>query len=212
MRLRHKPWAKDKLEQHPDIVIANPASCVGNWRHSFREGAPLHVEIGTGKGRFVTGMAIQHPDTLFIGIELMQSVIVSALDKVLEEDIQNVRLINQNARDLSEYFTENEIDRIYLNFSDPWPKNRHEKRRLTYKAFLQMYEKVMAPEGEIHLKTDNRGLFEYSLESFKEYGMEVKNVSWDLHNDAVEGNVMTEYEEKFSSMGHSIYRCEAMFR
>ncbi|HEU5139686.1 MAG TPA: tRNA (guanosine(46)-N7)-methyltransferase TrmB [Bacillales bacterium] len=212
MRLRHKPWAKDKLQQHPDIVIDDPASNIGKWKASFREGAPLHVEIGTGKGQFVTGMAVRHPDTLFVGIELMQSVIVSALDKVLEADVQNVRLINQNARDLPAYFAENEIDRIYLNFSDPWPKNRHEKRRLTYNDFLQMYEKVMAPKGEIHLKTDNRGLFEYSLDSYKEYGMEVRNISWDLHNEGMTGNVMTEYEEKFSSKGHPIYRCEATFQ
>ncbi|HEX6922395.1 MAG TPA: tRNA (guanosine(46)-N7)-methyltransferase TrmB [Bacillales bacterium] len=211
MRLRHKPWAGEKLRNHPNIVIADPESYKENWTASFQQGAPLHVEIGTGKGQFVTGMAKQFPDTLFIGIELMESVIVSVLDKVLEEELSNVKLLNRNANDLQVYFAENEIDRIYLNFSDPWPKKRHEKRRLTYKRYLEMYEKVLKPGGEVHFKTDNAGLFEYSLESFCEYGMEVRNVSRDLHNDGMKGNVMTEYEKKFSEKGNPIFRCEARF-
>lgn len=211
MRVRHKPWAKEKLQQFPDIIIQHPESYKGKWETVFRKGTPLHVEIGTGKGQFVSGMAESHPNVLFVGIELMQSIIVSALDKVLETKVENVRLVNRNAVDLPAFFAENEVDRIYLNFSDPWPKNRHEKRRLTYKSYLALYEKVLKPGGEIHLKTDNRGLFEYSLESFEEYGMKVGNVSWDLHNSGMTGNVMTEYEEKFSERGHPIYRCEARF-
>ncbi|HET7579871.1 MAG TPA: tRNA (guanosine(46)-N7)-methyltransferase TrmB [Bacillales bacterium] len=211
MRVRHKPWAKEKLQQYPDVVIQDPESYKGKWETAFRKGTPLHIEIGTGKGQFVSGMAESHPDVFFIGIELMQSIIVSALDKVLESEVENVRLVNRNAVDLPVFFAENEVDRIYLNFSDPWPKNRHEKRRLTYKSYLALYKKVLKPGGEIHLKTDNRGLFDYSLESFREYGMTVENVSRNLHESGMEGNVMTEYEEKFSGKGHPIYRCEARF-
>lgn len=212
MRLRHKPWAKEKLQQHSEIVIADPEAHSGNWKKLYPEGNGLHVEIGTGKGQFITGMAERHPSVLFVGIELMESVIVSALDKVLETEVENVRLLNRNASDLPQFFAENEVDRIYLNFSDPWPKNRHEKRRLTYRSFLSMYEKVLKTGGEIHLKTDNRGLFEYSLESFREYGLEVANISWDLNKSGFEGNVMTEYEQKFSERGQPIYRCEARFQ
>lgn len=211
MRLRHKPWAKEKLNEHPEIVALDPLSLKGKWAASFGHAIPIHVEIGTGKGRFITGMASRYPKVGFIGLELQESVIVSALDQVLEEEVPNVKLLNRNASDLSLFFAEGEVERIYLNFSDPWPKNRHEKRRLTYKDFLQQYESVLKPNGEIHLKTDNRGFFEYSLGSFKDYGMTVKNVSWNLHDSRMENNVMTEYEQKFSAIGNPIFRCEARF-
>lgn len=211
MRLRHKPWAKEKLQQHPNVVISDPEAYRGNWKQAFQREASLHVEIGTGKGQFLTGMAERNPSVLFVGIEFMESVIVSALEKVLASEVENAKLLNRNAVDLSLFFAENEVDRIYLNFSDPWPKNRHEKRRLTYRDFLSMYEKVLKPGGEVHLKTDNRGLFEYSLDSFRQYGLEVANVSWDLHKSEMSENVMTEYEEKFSENGQTIYRCEARF-
>ncbi|HET7656661.1 MAG TPA: tRNA (guanosine(46)-N7)-methyltransferase TrmB [Bacillales bacterium] len=211
MRVRHKPWAKEKLQQHSNLVISDVEDYKGKWEDAFGREAPLYVEIGTGKGQFITGMARMHPSVSFIGIEMLESVIVTALDKVLEAEIENVRLLNQDARDLQSFFAENEVDRIYLNFSDPWPKNRHEKRRLTYKDFLSLYEKVLKPGGEVHLKTDNQGLFDYSLESFNDYGLEVKNVTRDLHNSNFVGNVMTEYEQKFSERGQPIYRCEARF-
>ena len=124
----------------------------------------------------------------------------------------NVKLLNANALDLSQYFEKGEISRVYLNFSDPWPKVRHEKRRLTYKGFLQVYEELLPNQGEVHFKTDNQGLFEYSLTSFSQYGMLLKYVSLDLHNSDYEGNIMTEYEEKFSKKGNRIYRCEVQFR
>ena len=211
MRLRHKPWAKEKLQQHPGIVIQEPESYAGKWADSFQPGAPIHVEIGTGKGRFIVESAKQHPEVLFVGIELMESVIVATLDKVLDDEVSNVRLLNRHAQELPAFFAEDEVDRLYLNFSDPWPKNRHEKRRLTYKTYLEIYREILKPNGEIHLKTDNRGFFEYSLESFKKFGMAVKNVSWDLHQSGMKDNVMTEYEEKFSERGQQIYRCEATF-
>ncbi|HET7521884.1 MAG TPA: tRNA (guanosine(46)-N7)-methyltransferase TrmB [Bacillales bacterium] len=211
MRLRHKPWAKDKIMEYRDIVIPNPQKYAGKWALSFQNGAPLHLEIGTGKGRFLAESAKQFPDVLFIGMEKMESIIVSALDKVLEAEVENAKLLHEDARELPMFFAEGEVDRIYLNFSDPWPKNRHEKRRLTHANFLKQYESVLKPEGEIHLKTDNRGFFQYSLESFQEYGLAVKNISWDLHKSAMKDNVMTEYEQRFSEKGQPIYRCEAHF-
>ncbi|NSL51333.1 tRNA (guanosine(46)-N7)-methyltransferase TrmB [Calidifontibacillus erzurumensis] len=213
MRLRNKPWAYDKIKEHPDLVIPEPQNYNGRWQQEiFKNGNPIHLEIGMGKGAFINGMAKLHPEINFIGIEKYTSVIVSALELTLENQLTNVRLLNIDAGNLSEIFAEGELSRIYLNFSDPWPKNRHEKRRLTYESFLAMYEKVLAKDGEIHFKTDNQGLFEYSLESFSKYGMLIKNISLDLHRSNIKENVMTEYEEKFSKQGNRIYRCEAQFR
>lgn len=212
MRLRNKPWAKDKLEQYPQYVILSAELFKGKWNELFESSQPLHIEIGTGRGRFITEMAKANPNINYIGIELQQSVIVTALDKLIESELPNVKLLNANASDLKEYFAKGDVDRIYLNFSDPWPKKRHDKRRLTYKTFLKQYEEILVDQGEIHFKTDNQGLFEFSLISFSEYGMLLKYVSLDLHNSGFEGNIMTEYEEKFSSMGNRIYRCEVQFR
>lgn len=156
-------------------------------------------------------MAKQHPDINFIGIEVAKSIIVSTVQKVDEETLDNVRLLNEDANDLLAIFEENEIGQIYLNFSDPWPKNRHEKRRLTFRSFLEQYQHILPDSGQIVLKTDNRGLFEYSLVSFSDYGMKLKEVNLDLHAIEDEANVKTEYEEKFASMGHVIYRCTAQF-
>ncbi|HEO8420066.1 tRNA (guanosine(46)-N7)-methyltransferase TrmB [Niallia sp. FSL W8-0635] len=212
MRLRHKPWAKDKLSAYPQYVIQNPEDWKGKWDQAFSQNGPIHIEIGTGKGRFITEMAKANPSINYIGVELQESVIVSALDRLIEAEVPNLKLMNMNAEKLTEYFEKGEINRVYLNFSDPWPKTRHEKRRLTYKTFLASYESVLGNEGEIHFKTDNQGLFEYSLKSFSEYGMLLKYVSLDLHNSDYEGNIMTEYEEKFSNRGNRIYRCEVQFR
>ena len=134
MRLRNKPWAKEKIEQHPQYVVANPEQYKGKWHEVFENNQPLHIEIGTGKGRFITEMARANPKINYMGIELYESVIVSALDRLIEADLPNVKLLNVNAIDLAKYFTKNDVDHVYLNFSDPWPKTRHEKRRLTYKA------------------------------------------------------------------------------
>ncbi|KAB2338878.1 tRNA (guanosine(46)-N7)-methyltransferase TrmB [Cytobacillus depressus] len=212
MRQRNKPWAKEKLDQYPQYVISAPEQHKGKWQEVFEKNQPLHIEIGTGKGRFITGMAKANPNINYIGIELQDSIIVTALDKIIEEELSNVKLINVNAEDLREFFANFEVDRVYLNFSDPWPKTRHAKRRLTYKTFLNIYEDILVDHGEIHFKTDNQGLFEFSLMSFSEYGLLLKDVSLDLHNSQFEGNIMTEYEEKFSSKGNRIYRCEVQFK
>jgi tRNA (guanine-N7-)-methyltransferase len=211
MRLRNKPWAKDKIKQYPQYIIPTPEQYKGKWNEIFGNTNPLHIEIGTGKGRFITEMAKANPHINYIGIELYESVIVSALDRLIEAELPNVKLLNVNAKDLKEYFAKGDVERIYLNFSDPWPKKRHAKRRLTYKSFLEIYEDILVDEGEIHFKTDNQGLFEYSLISFSEYGLLLKFISLDLHNSDFEGNIMTEYEEKFSSRGQRIYRCEVKY-
>jgi tRNA (guanine-N7-)-methyltransferase len=211
MRLRHKPWAKDKLQEYSNYVIQDPEACRGNWGEAFEKTQPLHIEIGTGKGQFITGMAKANPDINYIGIELQESVIVSALDRLIDAELPNCKLMNVNGAELAKYFESGDVSRVYLNFSDPWPKTRHEKRRLTFKSFLEVYEAILVKNGEIHFKTDNQGLFEYSLVSFSHYGMLLKFVSLDLHNSDYEGNIMTEYEEKFSSRGSRIYRCEVQF-
>ncbi|AYV67511.1 tRNA (guanosine(46)-N7)-methyltransferase TrmB [Niallia circulans] len=212
MRLRHKPWAKDKLSAYPQYVIQTPEDWKGKWDQAFSQKGPIHIEIGTGKGRFITEMAKANPSINYIGVELQESVIVSALDRLIEAEVPNLKLMNINAEKLKDYFEKGEIARVYLNFSDPWPKTRHEKRRLTYKTFLDSYQSVLIDKGEVHFKTDNQGLFEYSLKSFSEYGMLLKYVSLDLHNSDYEGNIMTEYEEKFSNRGNRIYRCEVQFK
>lgn len=212
MRQRNKPWAKDKLGNYPDIVIAQPEAMKGSWNEKgFKNNNPIHLEVGTGKGQFITGLGELNPDSNYIGFELQTSVIVSALDKIIEKELKNVKLINNDAQKLTEFFGVGELSRVYLNFSDPWPKIRHAKRRLTHHNFLQLYKTLLKEDGEIHFKTDNQHLFEFSLESFSSFGMVVKNISLDLHKSEIEGNVMTEYEEKFSQKGNPIYRCEAAF-
>lgn len=212
MRFRNKPWAGKKIRQYPQYVIAEPESHKGKWQEVFGNDNPLHIEVGTGKGRFITGMAEANPDINYLGIELHQGVLASALDRLIEAELPNVKLLNVNAAELLSYFEKNDVSRLYLNFSDPWPKTRHEKRRLTYKSFLSLYEQILVDGGEIHFKTDNQGLFEFSLVSFSEYGMLLKYVSLDLHNSEFEGNIMTEYEEKFSGKGNRIYRCEVKYQ
>lgn len=211
MRLRNKPNAPQKIAEYPHYIPEQPDNWVGKWQERFGNDHPIQIEVGTGKGRFITEMAKLHPEINYIGIELQMSVIVVALDRLIEENLPNLQLLHVNGGSITQYFAEGEVDQVYLNFSDPWPKKRHEKRRLTYKSFLESYEKVLVPEGEIHFKTDNQGLFEYSLSSFSKYGMTLEHVWLNLHESDFEGNVMTEYEEKFSSRGSRIYRVVAKF-
>lgn len=212
MRVRNKPQALSYLAKYPQYVIATPEQYKGKWQTVFEKEQPLHIEVGSGKGRFINEMAKQNPHINYIGIEMNKNVLVNALDHLIESDVPNLKLLLVDGRNLTEYFDDGEVDQLYLNFSDPWPKTKHEKRRLTYKTFLETYEHILRNEGEIHFKTDNRGLFEYSLSSFSKYGMILEKVWLDLHNSDFEGNIMTEYEEKFSSLGQVIYRVEARFQ
>ena len=210
MRLRHKPWAKEYLDSHPEYVLTAPPS--GHWKEVFQNDHPLYIEVGTGKGKFLDKMSKKYPEVNFIGIEKYESVLVTGVERLVENPSDNIRFILGDVADLLQYFQYREVDRLFINFTDPWPKKRHEKRRLTYQSFLTLYEKVLRPEGEIHMKTDNQGLFEYSLESMSQYGMKLKNISLDLHTSKLASeNVMTEYEEKFAAKGQPIFRLEAAF-
>jgi tRNA (guanine-N7-)-methyltransferase len=211
MRVRKRKGAEEYLLEHSQLVVMQPDRWQGRWCDRFCNNHPLHIEVGCGKGRFITEMAKRNPGINYIGIDIQLSVLSYALDKVLVADVPNLQLLHVDGSDLLNYFAESEVALIYLNFSDPWPKSRHEKRRLTYSSFLKTYEKILLPQGEIHFKTDNRGLFEYSLVNFSNYGMFLKQISLDLHASDFANNVMTEYEEKFAQKGQVIYRVEVQF-
>ena len=211
MRLRNIKNAYEKVAVNERYFIPNPNEFKGKWHEIFGNNNPIHIEIGMGKGRFLCELAAINPDINYIGIEKFTSVLLRASEKLAELDLNNIKIINIDAIDLCDYFDKDEITRIYLNFSDPWPKNAHAKRRLTSNRFLPLYQNVLNTDGEIHFKTDNRKLFEFSLESLTEYGLSLKNISLDLHHSDFEGNIMTEYEEKFSAFG-PIYRLEAKFK
>lgn len=212
MRLRHKPWAKDKLNDHPQYVPQHPESLKGQWQTRFEKSQPIHIEVGSGKGRFITEMAKANPNINYISIEIQTSVIVSVLELQLANPQPNLQILHADGRNLDQYFAENEVSRVYLNFSDPWPKKKHAKRRLTSPDFLMQYQHILTPHGDIHFKTDNQGLFEYSLSSMSTFGMHFNQVWLNLHQSDFKGNIMTEYEEKFSSRGSRIYRMEAAFQ
>lgn len=211
MRLRNIPNAHERLAQNERDFVANPKDFKGKWNTVFKNNNPIHIEIGMGKGQFLSALALKNPDINYIGIEKFTSVLLRGSEKISIMELNNVRLINIDALELNEVFETDEISLIYLNFSDPWPKNAHAKRRLTSDRFLPIYHNILSSEGEIHFKTDNRLLFEYSLESLNNNGLILKNISLDLHNSNYEDNIMTEYEERFSKFG-PIYRLEAKFK
>ncbi|AKG74312.1 tRNA (guanosine(46)-N7)-methyltransferase TrmB [Salinicoccus halodurans] len=210
MRMRNKPWAMDFLSSNEDIVDVE-SRYAGKIDEFFVKKQPLHIEVGTGMGTFITELASRNPDINYAGIELDKNVMIRVLEKVRELELENVRLLLLDANKIDEYFNEDEVDRVYLNFSDPWPKNRHEKRRLTFSSFLDQYKLILEKDGELHFKTDNRGLFEYSLVSLNQFGMDFHEVILNLHEDEPEDNIRTEYEEKFSAKGNLIYRIKASF-
>lgn len=207
MRLRNIPAAKPAIESS-EYCILDVEELKGKWREIFGNTNPLYIEIGMGKGQFLMTLAEQNPDINYIGIERYDSVLYRALQKMEEHPIANVRFLCINAEILPEIFAKGEISRIYLNFSDPWPKDRHAKRRLTSREFLARYDQVLEADGHIEFKTDNQLLFDFSLEEIEETKWNLDAVTRDLHHDASmnEGNVMTEYEAKFSSMGNPIYK------
>lgn len=208
MRLKKIKDAKIRVEES-EYYVNNPCKNKGNWKKIFGNDNPIHIEIGMGKGNFVIGMAKLHKDINYIGIEMYDSVMVKAVEKLKNEDrLNNLKLVLFDAQNIDEIF-ESEIDRIYLNFSDPWPKAKHAKRRLTSKIFLEKYDKIFKSKKEIFQKTDNNDLFEFSMISLEEAGYKLKNVTRDLHSDNIESNIMTEYEEKFSKLGIKINRLEA---
>lgn len=206
MRLRNIPGADDVVSNSP-ICIQNPIEYKGNWKQVFGNTNPIHIEIGMGKGRFLMDLAALHPEINYIGIERYTSVLLRAVQKMEENPLSNVRFLCVDAATLPEIFATEEVDRIYLNFSDPWPKDRHARRRLTSSDFLNRYDLFLAKDGRIEFKTDNRDLFDFSVEEIENSPIWQLNVkTYDLHNDPElnVGNIMTEYEEKFSSKGNPI--------
>ena len=213
MRLRNIPGADDVIKRHP-IAVKDSKEYKGKWNTIFENAHPIHVEIGMGKGQFILNLAKRNPDINYIGIERYSSVLLRALEKYDTEEfceLTNVRFICMDAMELPDVFDVGEVGKIYLNFSDPWPKARHARRRLTSTVFFAQYEKVLTKEGMVEFKTDNRPLFEFSLEQVEEAGWKLQAFTFDLHHDEVmnEGNVMTEYEEKFSSQGNPIHKLMA---
>lgn len=204
MRLRNVKGAKDLICKS-SYIIEDCEKYKGNFSSLFGNDNPIHIEIGMGKGDFIVGMALSHPDINFIGIEKFDSVLVRAVQKLDDVDIPNLRLIRMDALYISSIFSK-EIDCIYLNFSDPWPKERHSKRRLTSSVFLKEYDSIFKGVNKIVMKTDNRKLFEFSIMSFNNYGYLIDDISLDLYKDDLSGNVQTEYEKKFVSNGSIIYR------
>ncbi len=207
MRLRNVK-NKEELMKNSSHLLLDGKIYRGKWHTYFHNTHPIHVEIGCGKGQFLIQMASCYPEINFIGIEQYDSVIVRTLQKV-PEDLDNLCFIRMNALDIEEVF-DHEVDCIYLNFSDPWPKNRQEKRRLTSPIFLHKYDHVFAKDAHIIQKTDNRQLFEYSLVSLSTYGYQLEQVSLDLHHSDFTSNIMSEYEERFVQLGQPIYRLEAV--
>ena len=210
MRLRKVKGAKEAIDTS-SLVIHDAITKKGHWQEIFGNQNPVHIEIGMGKGRFLTNLAKQNPDINYIGIERYDSVLVRALEKrEQEEEIHNLFYLCEDAKNIAEIFEQGEVNRIYLNFSDPWPKDRHAKRRLTSTEFFARYNQILAKDGEVMFKTDNRILFDFSLEQVPLAGWQLKDVTFDLHHsEYAKGNIMTEYEEKFSSMGNPIFRLVA---
>ena len=207
MRLRNIPGADEAIADSPHC-IQEPMAEKGRWHLIFGNENPIHIEIGMGKGQFIMQLAKEHPDINYIGIERYSSVLLRALQKMEIEPLPNIRFLCMDASMITEVFDKEEVAKIYLNFSDPWPKERHAKRRLTSRQFFERYDKILARNGVVEFKTDNDDLFAFSMEEVAEAGWTLDAHTFDLHHDPVlnEGNVMTEYEEKFSSLGHPIHR------
>ncbi len=205
MRLRNIKGSREAIEAN-EYTINNPEEMKGRWNTLFGNNNPLHIEVGMGKGKFITSLAGLNPDINYIGIEKYSSVLYRALEKMEELKLPNLYFIRMEAEDLCDVFEENEVSKIYLNFSDPWPKDRHAKRRLTSKEFFERYDHILIPDGTVEFKTDNNDLFDFSLEQIPLAGWRLSAVTRDLHNDDIlnAGNIMTEYEEKFSSAGNPI--------
>ena len=209
MRLRNIPGAREAMLES-EFVIQNPKSHRNQWKEVFGNDNPIHLEIGMGKGRFITTLALENPDINYIGIEKYSSVLLRALEKREQIEVSNLVFIRMDAEELTEVFGYHEVARIYLNFSDPWPKDRHAKRRLTSKEYFARYDQILKSEGTVEFKTDNRDLFLFSLESVEESGWNLVLSTADLHHSIYcADNVMTEYEERFSSQGNPIYKMVA---
>lgn len=209
MRLRNITGSREVIADSRYVVQeAVQQECPGKWNEIFGNGNPIHIEIGMGKGKFIHTMAREHPEINYVGIEKYSSVLLRAIQKMEQEELPNLKFLRMDAEDIAKVFAAGEVGRIYLNFSDPWPKDRHAKRRLPSRQFLGRYRIILGKEGKLEFKTDNRMLFDFAVEELDPAGWTAEIITYDLHGDAalMEGNVMTEYEEKFSAMGNPIYK------
>lgn len=210
MRLRHIPGAEDEIENSP-YVVQQPETKKGHWNQVFGNDNPIEIEVGMGKGKFIMELASKNPHINYIGIERYSSVLLRGLQKMTELELPNLYFMCVDAKCMADMFAPGEVSRIYLNFSDPWPKDRHAKRRLTSSDFMEVYDKILKKDGAVEFKTDNMELFDYSLESIPMAGWNISAFTHDLHHsDMAENNVMTEYEIKFSSLGHPIAKLVAI--
>ena len=208
MRMRKKANREARLEKCAPVLIKEPALNKGNWKKVFGNDRPIQLEIGCGKGGFISQLAMKNPEINFIAIEKCTDVIIMAMEKIMNLGLKNVLFINGDAGLLPDILEKGEITRIYINFCDPWPKSHHKKRRLTHRNFLEIYKNVLPEGGEVHFKTDNRKLFEFSLNEFADCNIKMRNISLDLHAGNFEDNIVTEYEKNFSEKGFPIFRCE----
>lgn len=211
MRVRKKKNCDTRLEKSGSLWIKDPEKLKGKWQKEFGNDNPIHIEIGCGKGKFICEMAKKYPDVNFVAIEVIKDVMVLAMEKAEPLELTNLRFIIADASCLCDFFEKGEARRIYLNFSDPWKKRKQAKRRLTHKNFLDVYKKVLENGDLICFKTDNKALFEFSLNSFAQENFKMSQISFDLHNSDFEDNVMTEYETKFAEQGMPIYRVCATY-
>ncbi|MCF7926942.1 MAG: tRNA (guanosine(46)-N7)-methyltransferase TrmB [Candidatus Izimaplasma sp.] len=212
MRLRKVKGAKKKINSYKEFILDDQTNNPIDLETLFKQNQPVYLEIGIGKGKFIYEHAKNNPHINYLGIEKYTSVIVRALEKQLEEPLDNLYLIRTDAKDLNDLFKQNSFSRLYLNFSDPWPKNRHRKRRLTHKNFLKMYEKLLVKEAELHFKTDNIDLFEFSVEELEAYPMNMLYISRDYHSEYENEIVTTEFEKRFKKQGKKIHKLTAKFK
>ena len=209
MRLRNITGSREAIAESPYVVQeAIQQKCPGTWQEIFGNDHPIHIEIGMGKGKFIHTMAKTHPEVNYVGIEKYSSVLLRAIQKMEQEQLPNLKFLRMDAENITTVFAPGEVDKIYLNFSDPWPKDRHAKRRLPSREFLARYDMILKAEGKLEFKTDNRELFDFAVEELESAGWKPEMITYDLHGDEslLEQNVMTEYEEKFSAMGNPIYK------
>jgi len=219
MRLRGRKSFRENLERQKDLIVLEPQLLKGRWNEFFGNDNPIRIECGMGKGQFIGRQSANNPDVNFIGMDMYDELLSRASEKARamwkteknSDDVPNLALVRGNVEFLENMFEDGELERVYLNFSDPWPKSKHGKRRLTHPRFLMKYKKVLNEIGEIHFKTDSLSLFEFSLNSFSDARLQTRNVSLDLHRNGVRDDlVLTEYEAKFISQGKPIYRLEAV--
>ncbi|MCM1044324.1 MAG: tRNA (guanosine(46)-N7)-methyltransferase TrmB [Candidatus Gastranaerophilales bacterium] len=209
MRLRNITGSREVIAESPYVIKEElQRQCPGAWKDIFGNENPISIEIGMGKGRFLYTLAKEHPEINYVGIERYSSVLLRAIQKMQEAELPNLKFLRMDAEEIDKVFGKGEVDKIYLNFSDPWPKDRHAKRRLPSRQFLARYDVILKKEGRLEFKTDNRELFDFAVEELAPAGWKAEEITYDLHHDErlMQGNVMTEYEEKFSSMGNPIYK------